>query len=289
MSRSPADDSVQVFEPHRRYLVGVAYRMLGSLAEAEDTVQDAFVRWQSTDRSQVREPRAFLTQVVARLALDRLKSAQARREQYVGTWLPEPIVEPPTSAASVAEDLSMALLLTLERLSPLERAAFLLHDVFDMDYAAVAKVLERSEVACRQLVARAREHVRSQRARFEPSPDAETRLVSAFLSAAATGDVTALANTLADDAVFYSDGGGKRRAALNPIFGRDRIVRFLVGVRRKDFGKASVERTARINGMPGVVIRHIDGGAATLAFDVRDGRIAAIYMVSNPDKLRHLS
>lgn len=289
MTQSPAEDAAQAFEPHRRYLVGVAYRMLGSLAEAEDTVQDAFVRWQGIDRSEVREPRAFLTQVVARLALDRLKSAKARREQYVGTWLPEPIVESPGSASSVAEDLSMALLLTLERLSPLERAAFLLHDVFDMDYAAIADVLQRSEAACRQLAARAREHVRSQRSRFEPSPDAETRLVTAFLSAAATGDVTALVNTLADDAVFYSDGGGKRRAALNPIFGRDRIVRFVLGVRRKELGKAYVERAARINGMPGVVMRHLDGGATTLAFEVRDAQIVAMYMVSNPDKLRHLS
>lgn len=289
MTQSPAEDAAQAFEPHRRYLVGVAYRMLGSLAEAEDTVQDAFVRWQGIDRSEVREPRAFLTQVVARLALDRLKSAKARREQYVGTWLPEPIVESPGSASSVAEDLSMALLLTLERLSPLERAAFLLHDVFDMDYAAIADVLQRSEAACRQLAARAREHVRSQRSRFEPSPDAETRLVTAFLNAAATGDVTALVNTLADDAVFYSDGGGKRRAALNPIFGRDRIVRFVLGVRRKELGKAYVERAARINGMPGVVMRHLDGGATTLAFEVRDAQIVAMYMVSNPDKLRHLS
>jgi RNA polymerase sigma-70 factor (ECF subfamily) len=288
MTQPPIEDVAQTFEPHRRYLVGIAYRMLGSVAEAEDTVQDAFVRWQAADRSEIREPRAYLAQVVARLALDRLKSARARREQYVGTWLPEPVVEPAANSGNVADDLSIALLLTLERLSPLERAAFLLHDVFDMDYSVVAQVIERSEAACRQLAARAREHVRSERPRFDPSPDVELRLTAAFANAVATGDVKLLADTLAQDAVLYTDGGGKRRAALNPIIGRDRILRFIDGVKNKDLGKTLFERPARINGLPGFVLRGPEG-YVTLAIELNEEQITAVYMVSNPDKLRHLS
>lgn len=281
------DDAAGLFEPHRTYLIGMAYRMLGSVAEAEDAVQDAFLRFQGADPSRVTDVRAYLAQIVARLSLDRLKSARVRREQYVGTWLPEPLIEPAEPAATIAEDLSMALLLTLERLSPLERAAFLLHDVFDMDYAAIAAVLERPETACRQLVARARGHVRSGRPRFAAERGAETRLASAFTTAAASGDVAALTALLAEDAVLYSDGGGKRRAALNPIYGRDRIVRFLHGVQKKRLGGLlELPRAVRINGLPGFVLRDHEG-LATLAIETTGETIRAIYLVSNPDKLGH--
>jgi RNA polymerase sigma-70 factor (ECF subfamily) len=295
---APAHDAAASFEPHRRYLVGLAYRMLGSVAEAEDVAQDAFLRWNAADRGSVTEPRAFLARTASRLCLDRMKSARAHREHYVGTWLPEPVVDAPIGGApasgdpgrvaSLAEDVSYALLMTLERLSPLERAAFLLHDVFDMDYPAIAEVLERSEAACRQLVARGRDHVRDERPRFEASPGAGARLAGAFHAALVGGDLPALAQLLADDAVFYSDGGGKRNAALNPLCGKDKIVRFVAGLVAKGWLPIPVHaEPASINGSHGFLV-HTEEGVETLAFDVSGDRIVAIYAVRNPDKLRHL-
>jgi RNA polymerase sigma-70 factor (ECF subfamily) len=285
------DERTEVFSAHRGYLIDVAYRMLGSVAEAEDVVQDSFLRWQSVE-DVIEHPRAYLARIVTRLCLDRLKSAQARREQYVGTWLPEPLVEE-ASARRVADDLSVALLLTLERLTPLERAAFLLHDVFDMDYGEIAGVLERSEPAVRQLAARARDHVREKREDVRPraAPDqaSEARLMGAFATAAITGDVNALASLLAEDVVLYSDGGGKRRAALNPIHGADRVMRFVEGAMKKEPlpAGANAFQPARINGLPGLVI-HGAEGPETIAIEIDGERIVAIYIVRNPDKLGHL-
>ena len=260
--------------------------MLGSLAEAEDVVQDAFLRWNDTDREAVAHPRAFLARVVSRLCLDRMKSAASRREEYVGTWLPEPLVAEPSEP--LADDLSVALLLTLERLSPLERAAFLLHDVFDMDYSEISDTLGRTEAACRQLAARAREHVRDERPRFEADEPARARLADAFHAAMSKGDVEGLSRLLADDAVLYTDGGGKRSAALNPIFGRDRIVRFFTGLANKR-GAIWPHRIDRvqINGLPGFVLHSVEG-LETVALEVSGDRIVALYGVRNPDKLRHL-
>lgn len=310
---SPAG-GVEDFEPHRRYLAGMAYRMLGSVAEAEDVVQDAFLRWSSgAGAGEVIEaPRAYLARVVTRLCLDRLKSARARREQYVGTWLPEPLIEPmeggaaATSASAaagggklavpgqeaaltLAEDLSFALLVTLETLSPLERAAFLLHDIFDMDFAQIAGVLERSEAAVRQLAARARAHVRDGRPRFSPPPVAD-RLHAAFHAAASRGEMAALTELLAEDAVLYSDGGGKRRAALNPIYGRDKILRFFIGVGKKIAATLLPTEIewVHVNGMPGFLMRGPEG-PETMALEIVDGRIVAIYIIRNPDKLRHVT
>ena len=282
------DDGDDTFAQHRRFLVGLAYRMLGSVADAEDIVQDAYLRWRTVERAAIAEPRAYLARVVSRLCLDRMRSAAVRREEYVGTWLPEPIEAEP--AQTLAGDLSIALLLALERLSPLERAAFLLHDVFDMDYAQVAETLERSEPACRQLAARAREHVREGRPRYEPSSGEARALADAFMQAVATGDTAALARTLADDAVLFTDGGGKRRAALNPITGKDKILRFYEGLARKgspDLVIQHVERTS-LNGLPGFVIETRDG-KETLALDVAQGRIVALYSIRNPDKLAGVS
>lgn len=274
------------FERHRKFLRGLAYRMLGSVAEAEDIVQDAFLRWREVDASAIVEPRAYLTRIVSRLCLDRLTSASRRREQYVGTWLPEPVVAEPTT--TLADDLSMALLLSLERLSPLERAAFLLHDVFDVEYPAVAETLQRSEAACRQLAARAREHVRSNQPRFEANDQEARRLADAFVMAVTTGDLDALGRVLADDAVLYSDGGGKRRAALNPLFGSDRIARFYRGIHAKGgFDEIRPER-ASINGLPGFLM-HTPQGTETIAFEISGGKISAVFIVRNPDKLGHLS
>lgn len=281
-------DEVADFERHRAFLAGLAYRMLGSVAEAEDVVQDAFLRWRDVDRASVAEPRAYLARVVSRLCLDRMKSATHRREQYVGTWLPEPVIAEP--AQTLADDLSVALLMALERLSPLERAAFLLHDVFDMDYAAVAQAIDRNEAACRQLASRARENIRQDRSRFAANDTEARKLTVAFVTAAVTGDVDGLARLLAGDAVLYSDGGGKRLAALKPIVGRDRIRRFYDGLWKKNAGAFAARRAepVTLNGMPGFIFETADG-TETLAFDVADGLIVALYAVRNPDKVRHLS
>jgi RNA polymerase sigma-70 factor (ECF subfamily) len=215
-----------------------------------------------------------------------MKRASARHETYVGTWLPEPLVSEP--GAPRVDDLSFALLMALERLSPLERAAFLLHDVFDMDYVEIGSLLERSEAACRQLTARAREHVRAERPRFPPSDEVRDKLVDAFMVALTAGDIGALANVLAEEAVLYSDGGGKRPAALEPIRGRDAISAFFARIAgASTFAKDARERVD-INGLPGFVL-HPSDGPQTIAFEIARDRIDAIYVVRNPDKLRHLS
>jgi RNA polymerase sigma-70 factor (ECF subfamily) len=274
------------FEPHRSFLGGLAYRMLGSVAEAEDVVQDAYLRWSQCDAAAIAHPRAYLVRVVTRLCLDRMRSTASRREEYVGTWLPEPIVASP--AEPIADDLSIALLVTLERLSPLERATFLLHDVFDMDFEEIASALGRTKEACRQLAKRARQHVREERPRFAPTDEGREKLLAAFEAVMTSGDVTAFAQLLADDAVLYSDGGGKRAASLTPIRGRDNILHLLARVvaERGRFERDQLER-ASINGMPGFVMR-TDDGIQTTAFETDGDRIVALYTVRNPDKLRHL-
>ena len=280
------------FEAHRRALMGLAYRMLGSRAEAEDVVQDTYLRWHAADRAVIEQPRRYLGTVVTRLCLDRMKSARARREVYVGPWLPEPVVDESFddgNAADLAHDISVALMLLLERLSPLERASFLLHDVFGLDFSEVARTLGRNEAACRQLAARAREHIEAGRPRFSASPEEGRRLAAAFQSAAASADTQALARLLADDAVLYTDGGGKRVAALNPIRGADKIMRFFEGVARKNAALAAITaRHAIVNGMPGLILHEDDGSIDTMAFEHRNGRIVAIYIVRNPDKLHHV-
>jgi RNA polymerase sigma-70 factor (ECF subfamily) len=287
------EDAAQTFERHRRRLTGLAYRMLGSLAEAEDIVQDAYLRWHKADRNTVADARAYLSSTVARLCLDHLKSARVRREQYVGPWLPEPIVDPsilaPDTASELADDLSVALMMTLERLSPLERAAFILHDVFDMDFDTIASVLDRNVAACRQLAARARAHVHDERPRFNASPEDAARLSDAFHQAVLSGNVAGLGQMLAADAVLYTDGGGKRTAALNPIRGSDKIMRFFAGIAQK--GGLSTLATLRrlsLNGLPGFIFVDDEGAIQTLALEINDGRIAEIYAVRNPDKLGHL-
>jgi RNA polymerase sigma-70 factor (ECF subfamily) len=287
-----AADTAAGFEPHRRQLTGLAYRMLGSLSEAEDIVQEAWLRWNGADRAALREPGAWLSRVVTRLCLDQLKSARARRETYVGPWLPEPVIDETQVAADTAgeraEDISVAFLLALERLSPLERAAFLLHDVFEMDFPQVARTLDRGEAACRQLASRARAHLKAARPRFAVPQEEGERLVQAFMAAAASGETAAFASLLAEDAALHSDGGGKRLAALNVIHGRDRVARFFAGVARK--GWAGVRaRMATINGMPGLVMTDPDGGVQTIALQVRDGLISVLYVVRNPDKLHHVA
>ncbi len=287
-------DTLDAFEDLRPRLTGLAYRMLGSMAEAEDVVQEAWLRWYRADRAAVVDPPAYLSRVVTRLSLDALKSARARREVYVGPWLPEPVLDASAFAAEAesdyAHDLSVGLLLALERLSPLERAAFLLHDVFDVEFAEVAAALDRSEVACRQLAARARTHVRSTRPRFPVAPEAGHAIVRAFVAAADSGDASGLTRLLAEDAVLHSDGGGKVRAALRAIRGRDRVVRFTVGISRKLFEpRTAAHSFLPVNGLPGLVTTFQDGSLQATAFQIEDGRIVAIYIMRNPDKLARLA
>ena len=286
------DRDAASFEAHRRALTGLAYRMLGSRAEAEDVVQDAYLRWHAADHAAIEEPRRYLGTVVTRLCLDRLKSARVRHEDYVGPWLPEPVVDEvfdEPASGELAQDISVALMLLLERLSPLERASFLLHDVFGLDFAEVAGALGRGEAACRQLAARARAHIEAGRPRFPATREEGHRLALAFQAAVASGDIETLVQILAEDAVLYSDGGGKRAAAPNPIYGADRIVRFFAGVLRKNSALATVAaRPAMVNGLAGFVLREDDGSIDTMAIDHRDGRIVGIYLTRNPEKLRHV-
>lgn len=285
-------DALRIFENERAHLRGVAYRMTGSLADAEDILQEAFLRFRNCDLAEVRDPRAFLSRMVTRLCLDQLKSARVRREEYLGPWLPEPILDAKSvtvdASTELAHDISVALLLALERLSPLERAAFLLHDVFDVDYEEVGKTLERSETACRQLVTRARAHVQSSKPRYQPTTAEVERVVSAF-AAAAAGNTEPLGKVLAEDAVFYSDGGGRVQAATRPIYGRERIVRFVEGVMRKfPFTSEHQVRITQVNGQTGVIIVRGNSVEQTVAFEIENGQLSAVYSVRNPDKLPRL-
>jgi RNA polymerase sigma-70 factor, ECF subfamily len=284
-----------VFERERRRLTGLAYRMLGSVAEAEDVVQDAWLRWDRADQDAVSDAGAFLRKTVARLCLDRMKSARAKWESYIGPWLPEPVLEPSAVTGSDtgewADDLSFALMLALERLSPLERAAFLLHDVFGVDFAEVAVTLDRAEPACRQLAARARSHVRSARPRFPVPDDRRQALASAFIDALRTGDISRFSSLLAEDAVLYTDAGGHHPAALNPIRGRDRIVRFYMGLARKGRlpGPGASWHASAVNGLPGFILAGEDGSVQTIAVEFNGEQVSAVYAVANPKKLRHLT
>lgn len=280
----------EVFQAHRSTLKGLAYRMTGSVADAEDIVQDAYLRWRCVDPGDVSNPRGFLSTTVTRLCLDSLKSARARRESYVGPWLPEPLLGDETLAADrsteLAEDVSVALMMALERLSPLERAAFILHDVFDYGYDEVASTLNRRQDACRQLAARARTHVKAARPRYQPTADERERVVHAFVSAVASGDLGQLRDTLAEDAVLYSDGGGRVKAALRPIQGAEKIVRFLEGAAKKfPFRESAQLVSSVVNGTPGLVVEEAGVVVQTIAFEVRNGRIEVMFVVRNPDKL----
>ena len=285
------DAATDLFETQRPRLRRLAYRMLGEVGEAEDAVQDAWLRWRGVDAVSLDDPAAWLVSVTSRLCIDRLRAARTRREAYVGPWLPEPLIEDLTDdSLERAEDVSVAFLLALERLSPLERAVFLLHDVFDADYAAVAAALGRSEIACRQLAARARAHVRDARPRFDVPQESVARLATAFMDAARRGDVAALSDLLAEDAVLITDGGGKRKAALRPMVGREDVMALIKGLAwRGGWLEADSIRLARVNGYLGAVMQLADG-VMTVAFGPSaDGRLGAIYILRNPDKLRHLA
>jgi len=281
------EEAAQSFEPVRPRLLRVAYRMLGSVADAEDVVQDAFLRWLGADRDEVREPEGFLVRTVTRLCLDALKSARHRRETYIGPWLPEPVLE---SDDEIESDVTLPLLMALERLSPLERAAFLLHDVFGVEFDEVANAIGRDPAACRQLAARARRHVYEDRPRFTVDRQKGLDIAAAFFDASRSGDLGALKAMLADDVTLTGDGGGKRPAAMTPFVGLEAVLKTLELVAKRVFAQKSSEliRYGMINGLPGFVTLEPDGILQTTALDIRGDRIVAIYVVRNPDKLRHL-
>ena len=279
-------DPTSLFTSRRPRLTRIAYRMLGSVAEAEDVVQDAWLRWHDTDRSVIIEPEAWLVRTVTRLCLDVLKSSRVKRETYIGPWLPEPFIDPDDEG----DDITLPLMLAMERLSPLERAAFLLHDVFDLDFTEVGAAIGRESAAARQLASRARSHVQAARPRFPVAREEQDRIAGAFFAATRQGDLAQLKQLLADNVVFYGDGGGKRSAALNPIVGRDKVARLLAALAEKAGWKsAEVLRETRIGGLPGQVSREKDALLQATAVDIDGGRITAIYVTRNPDKLGHLS
>jgi len=277
------------FLAHRTALVGLAYRMTGSRATAEDIAQEVYLRWEGAEREAVSLPRAWLLKAAARLALDHLKSAQVRREAYIGPWLPEPVLDgmeaPQEEALAQAENVSLAFLLTLERLSPTERAIFILHDLFETPFTEIAGLLHKSEAACRQLAVRARLRLGSTGLHHKV-PEAESaRLAGAFLAATQTGDETALRDLLAADVVLHTDGGGIRPAALNLIYGAVKAARMLARLAQKKPAVPEVLYLGRINGAPGFVTKEGDGLPQATVLDIADGHISAIYIVRNPGKL----
>ncbi|MPZ17740.1 MAG: RNA polymerase sigma-70 factor [Luteitalea sp.] len=286
------DERTTEFEQHRGRLFGIAYRMLGSRADAEDMVQEAYLRWHETNADAVRSSEAWLVTVVTRLCIDRLRAASVERERYIGPWLPEPIaVGPapsPEATAALASSLSLAFLTLLERLSPEERAAFLLHDVFDCDYPAIARILGKREAACRQMVHRARGRVRRDRPRFEANHQEQRRLLEQFREAMHVADEGALRALFAADITLASDGGGKAPAATNILTGIERVARLFGGVARKWHGRLRYSPTT-VNGEPGLVMWHEDQPRSVLVIEAAPGaRIGSIYQQMNPDKLRDL-
>ncbi|WP_327420075.1 RNA polymerase sigma-70 factor [Streptomyces sp. NBC_01527] len=293
MTHLSGDRDQQVFHKHRNLLFSVAYRLLGIAADAEDAVQDAWIKWSSADRSQVADPKAYLTRIVSNLALERLRSTRYKRETYVGPWLPEPILTSGDTAEAVtdAESVSMAMLVVLETLSPLERAVFVLKEVFDFSHAEIAEAVERSEAAVRQAAHRAREHVRARRPRFTTDRPRQREITERFFAAATGGDVNALMELLSPDVTLWTDGGGKVRQALRPVVGAQTVAAWFAaigtvtyqGVEPADMNAELVE----INGGPGMLFSGSGRVIATVTFDFdADGRITSIHNVANPDKLQ---
>jgi RNA polymerase sigma-70 factor (ECF subfamily) len=275
------------FQPLRPRLIRVAYRMLGSVADAEDVAQEAFLRGLEADHAAIREPEAWLHRVVTRLCLDHLKSARHRRETYVGPWLPDPLIEAPEDDA---DGITLPLMLALERLSPLERAAFLLHDVFGVSFDEIADTIDREPATCRQLASRARAHVRADRPRYRIPKESVVRFAEAFFDASRNGDMQRLRQMLASDVVVYADGGGKIPATTEPVVGLDDVVELLTSLARLFARQRSrLVRYGLINGLPGFISIEQGDVLQTTALEIENDRIVAIYVTRNPDKLKHLS
>ncbi len=280
------------FDQYRSLLFSVAYRMLGSVADAEDMLQEAFIRWQQSSEQEIRSPRAFLVTIISRLCINHLQSARVQREEYVGQWLPEPIVTGPGSdpfgIIRVDESLSMAFLVLLERLTPVERAVFLLREVFEYAYSEIASVLGQSEVNCRQILRRARQHVSAMRPRFTAAEHKRDDLLESFLEATGTGEMDRLVDLLSKDVVLRSDGGGKAIAAPNEVHGAANVARGVLGGLKRLVPKTLIRRLVEINGEPGLV-NYLDGKPhSVVTIDVERDKIRAIYVITNPEKLTHL-
>jgi RNA polymerase sigma-70 factor, ECF subfamily len=285
-----AQGSDEVFDRYRPLLFSIAYRMLGSVMDAEDVVQEAYLRWRrsSWQEEEIRSPKSYLSAVVTRLCIDELRSARASREEYVGPWLPEPLPTDAavTDAAVLDESLSMAFLVLLESLNPTERAVFLLREVFDYDYREISQLIGKSEENCRQIARRARQSVAARRPRFASTPEQEERLMGRFLEACFGGDMDGLLALLSEDVTLWSDGGGKTRAALNPIHGADNVGRFISGILRKA-PPGFVVRRARVNGRPALIGYFDDGSPhSVVTLEAAEGSIRTIRLVVNPEKLR---
>jgi RNA polymerase sigma-70 factor (ECF subfamily) len=287
------EDALIQFNELKSLLFSIAYRMLGSVMDAEDMVQETFIRWQNCEREGVESPKAWLSTVITRLCINHLKSARMQREIYVGPWLPEPLVTElrvdPRENTKLSESLSMAFLVLLESLSPTERAVFVLREVFNYEFSEIALMVEKSEANCRQILARARKSVDQRRPRFNASPEDAEQLIQRFQQAVVTGDMGGLLDLLSRDVVLLSDGGGKARAVLRPIVGADPVARLLVGATRKFGSKTQKLYTAAVNGLPGSVSFEGDRALRVIAFGIEDGRIHSLFVITNPDKLRHLS
>jgi RNA polymerase sigma-70 factor (ECF subfamily) len=292
--RPPGLNRLDAFNKHRKLLFAIAYRMLGCVADAEDMLQETYVRWQQALDSEIRSSRPFLVTIVSRLCLNHLDSARVRREEYFGEWLPEPLLTEGDSDLSalgkveVDDSLSFAFLVLLERLTPMERAVFLLREVFEYEYAEIADILGQSESNCRQLLRRARQHVAENRPRFNPSPQQRERLMREFLQATAGGNLERLVELLASDVALHSDGGGKGPALPVLIQGARKVARALVGASRKFVPATIVTRLASINGELGAISYHEGNPFSVITLDVVDGRIRSVYIVSNPQKLAHV-
>ncbi|MFJ5231326.1 RNA polymerase sigma-70 factor [Kitasatospora sp. NPDC088391] len=287
---APAPDATEAFTAHRGLLFGTAYRLLGSVADAEDVLQDAWIKWAAVDRSGVDNPRAYLVRTVTNLALNRLTSARAVREAYVGPWLPEPVLTDPDVAdgAELADSVSTALLVVLESLGPVERAVFVLREAFGFSHAEIAGFLDRSEATVRQTAHRARAHVRARRTRFDTDPRARREVTGRFLSACAGGDLNAMLELLAPDVTAWSDGGGKVTAARRPLHGSDAVARWMLGVLAKTEVRDIARQPAHINGEEGVLFTVAGLPLGALTFDLADGLIRNLRFQVNPDKLRGL-
>ena len=290
IKKNPMPKSAEIFEKHRPQLFRLAYGMLGRVAPAEDAVQETFFQWQKQDATQILSPRAWLSKVLSRYCLDEIKSARNRREQYVGSDLPEPLFAErsasPEEAMELAESLSMALLIVLDRLNPLQRAVFLLREVFDYDYAAISSVIDRSESNCRKIAQRARSLVRESRPKFDTNT-AGHQLVHQFAEAVKDRDMKGIVNLLADEAIMYSDGGGKVAAARKPVLGPEKIAKFLIGIQKGAVQDFRIE-FRDVNGEPGMIFR-VEGQVNNVwSFHIEDDKIRSIYVVLNPDKLEHI-
>jgi len=284
-------NSLDEFNQHRPLLFAIAYRMLGTATDAEDMVQETFLRWQQTTIDTVKSAKSYLTTIMTRLCIDYLRSARVQREQYIGTWLPEPMLTQtsttPAEIIELADSLSLAFLTVLERLSPIERAVFLLRDVFEYDYDEISQMVGKSPTNCRQILRRAKQHLTAERPRFPASPQQQEQITAQFLEASTKGNLPDLLLLLAQDVTYHSDGGGQVTAAIKPLHGSRKVARFLWAIHQKWLCHAT-SCLAEINGQLGIIYVMDDTVYSAIAFELVDGRIQSIYNVRNPDKLKQI-